>query len=615
MSPETQPLSMPSRLSHSQVVSYATCGEQYRLIRRRGLPDSYSWALAGGSAFHSWTEAYDRGIPVEPADYVDFLNMQVKEALHSDRNNLFSEKDIKPTGRASKEWPNKRDHAWWEHHGAIFAQQYIDWRKDPLNELMPEGSTFEIELKVEGELGGIQTLGFIDRLVLDSPLGEPCVVDLKGLPLDTKLVTPTGWTTMGDVQVGDEVYDKDGRRCRVAAKSNVKRIGTYRLNFNDGTSMVVDSEHIVWASRGRSAPTGVPVSEIVAQPRRAGGTPLWRVPIAQPLEGDHVYLAVPPYALGAWLGDGQESRCVVTKTGDDGLFEEIEKEGVALGRVQASARSKAVTRTLLGYREKLDGIGVLGNKHIPMQYLRASYDQRLALLRGLMDTDGSVNIRRGRSVFSGCNETLVRQVAELLRTLGVKAIVQECHGHGFGKDVTFWSIEFTATFNPFRRRAQADKWEEYCGKKSPALSQWMTVTSVEEGPDVDTQCIAVDSPSHTYLATERMVPTHNTGKEPATALQLATYAILASEQLGIEVTKGAFYLAEKGELSQIIDLSKFTHENVGGMYDSARRGIEAGVYLPNPNAFCSTCPVKQYCGLYGGKPPSGIPVTESAIIK
>ena len=607
-------LGMPKRLSHSQLTSYMSCSEQYRLVRRRGLPDSYSWALAGGSAFHSWTELYDRGIPLEPEAFVQFLDEQVKSALKDDRNTLFDESDIKPTGRASKDWPNKRDRAWWEHHGPIFAQKYIDWRASD-NELLPPESKpdedFLIEQSVEGTLGGIDVLGYIDRLVLDSPFGKPVIVDIKGLPLDTDLPTPDGWTTMGEIQVGDEVFDKDGRRARVTAKSRVKRIGTYRINFHDGSSMVVDREHIVWASRGYREPSAVPVQEIVRQPRRNSGSPLWRVPIAQPLDTPDADLEVKPYVLGAWLGDGQESRCVITK--DRTLFAEIEKEGVEMGVEQSDGRSKAIARTLLGYRERLASVGVLGNKHIPAPYLRASFGQRLALLQGLMDTDGTVNIHRGRAAFSGCNERLVRDVAELLRTLGVKAIVHHVSGHGFGKDVGVWVIEFSSPFNPFRRTPQAAKWEEYCSAKNLSLSQWRTISSIEEGPDVETQCIAVDSESHTYLATRDMIPTHNTGKEPGTSLQLATYAVLMSKKLGIPIQHGAFYLAEKGELSSIIDLSKYTGAHIESMYDDARRGIEAGVYIPNPNAFCSTCPVKMYCRLYGNTPPEGVPLNEGPI--
>lgn len=600
------------RFSHSQLTLYMDCGEKYRLERRHRMGGSASWALVGGKAFHTWTEVYDKGVPIDPAYFLTIMDGEVRETLASDRNSAIIEGDIRPTGRKSKDWPNKRDRSWWEHHGPIFCQQYIDWRASEDNELMPaqsvDGLEFHTEMKAEGTLGGLEVLGFVDRLITDSPFGKPVIMDLKGLPLDTKLVTPTGWTTMGEVEVGDEVFDKDGAITRVTAKSGVKRIGTYRINFHDGTSMVVDSEHIVWAARRYGEPRGVPVQEIVDSPRAPNGAPLWRVPIAGALDTPDTDLPIPPYVLGAWLGDGQESRCVVTKS--DELFEEIEAEGVALGKRQNDGRSAAVTRTLLGYREKLDGLGVLGNKHIPQAYLRGGYEQRLALLRGLMDTDGGVNIARRRAVFTGCNEGLVRQVAELIRTIGARAIVQEGAGMGFGKPVTFWRVEFTSPVNPFRRPSQAEKWERYCSGKNLTLSQWLTVKSVEIGPDVETQCIAVDSPSRTYLATERMIPTHNTGREPGTLLQLATYAVLMSEQLGVEIKHGAFYLAEKGELSRIHDLSRFTREYIESLYEQAARGIAAGVFLPNPNSFCNSCPVRQNCGLYGGALPLDVPLLE-----
>lgn len=610
--PHPVPLGMP-RLSHSQLTSYMVCGEAYRLERRHELGGSISWALVGGKAFHSWTEVYDRGIHVPPSYFVQLLNEGVAADLASSRNSATTEAEIKPTGRASKEWPNKRDRAWWEHHGPIFCQQYIDWLESPTNELMGEGSKFQVEMKVEGNLGGLDVLGFIDRLVVDSAFGKPVVVDLKGLPLDTPLPTPSGWTTMGEVQPGDVVYDADGAVASVTHKSNTKQIGTYRIVFSDGSDMVVDREHIIWAQRGsKGATRAVPVEEIIASPRRANGTPLWRVPINRYLDAPEADLPLDPYVLGAWLGDGSKDRTVITKTAE--LFTEIEKTGVPLGIEQVDKRSGAIARTLLGARQTLADLDVLGNKHIPMAYLRASRDQRLALLQGLMDTDGTVNIARRRVCFSGCTERLVRDVAELVRSLGMKALVHHVNGHGFGKDVDVWTIEFTPDCIPFRIPAKRDKFIDRCKMPSEGgLAQWRTIKRIEEGPDVETQCIAVDSPTHTYLATELMIPTHNTGKEPGTLLQLATYAVLASEMLGYPIKHGAFYLAEKGELSKIHDLSSFSREYIESLYEQARRGIGAGVFLPNPNAFCTTCPVRQFCGLYGGLPPLDVPLLEDPI--
>ncbi|WP_319825850.1 phage terminase large subunit family protein [Thalassovita sp.] len=69
----------------------------------------------------------------------------------------------------------------------------------------------------------------------------------KALALDTPLVTPTGWTTMGDVQVGDILFDETGAPCRVTAATDVMRNRRcYRVRFSDGSSIIADAEHL-WA--------------------------------------------------------------------------------------------------------------------------------------------------------------------------------------------------------------------------------------------------------------------------------------------------------------------------------------------------------------------------------
>src|SRR5699024_2902447 len=130
--------------------------------------------------------------------------------------------------------------------------------------------------------------------------------------LDTPIPTPTGWTTMGAVNVGDEVFGSDGKPCTVTAKSPVKNIGTYVVRFDDTSSVVCDSEHIWWTLTARerragTEPTPKSIDQIIATLTYGSQNQHW-VPMPDPLDLPDAELPIDPYLLGCWLGDGQHDR-------------------------------------------------------------------------------------------------------------------------------------------------------------------------------------------------------------------------------------------------------------------------------------------------------------------
>lgn len=352
--------------------------------------------------------------------------------------------------------------------------------------------------------------GTIDRLATIKGRNLPVVDDLKGLSLDTPIPTPTGWTTMGAVQTGDAVLGSDGRLCRVTAKSNVQWKDCYRITFDDGTSVVCDSDHR-WLTRtdlDEAVRTTDEIRQTLFSPNKRPQR--WhRIANTRPLDLPERDLPIDPYILGCWLGDGAVRGGTITKTRD--LFEVIESDGHILGVEQVdSRRPDVITRTVRGLRTALIANGIQYNKHVPDAYLRASYDQRLRLLQGLMDTDGTWNRPRSQAVFNSTDKRLAEGVHELALSLGWRATMFEHEASGFGKTVTAYSVPFTPfDANPFRLPRKAEL-VDVKGKDTRARRR--LIRSVEPTPSVPTQCIMVDSPDHTYLCGDQMVPTHNTGK-------------------------------------------------------------------------------------------------------
>ncbi|HTS98266.1 MAG TPA: DNA translocase FtsK 4TM domain-containing protein [Streptosporangiaceae bacterium] len=446
----------------------------------------------------------------------------------------------------------------------------------------------------------------------------------KALALDTPVPTPRGWTTMGEIQVGDEVFDERGRPCTVMAATPVMHDRPcYEVEFSDGTVIVADAEHL-WrtdtaARRGRRAkvlrgkpywpaPDVTYVSEraaqVLAEPDRPVTTaevlddvgrqfrnvvyvlvghlphegrnarPTYRrhgrtvgfwaptysrhlvyksladrvsspagsgrrrrfsdepvttaemasslrasgrlnhsVPVCEPLDYPERALPVAPYTLGAWLGDGHSGGARVSSA-DHEVLEAIRADGYLVTKHKArlqygiaergtgSARHQARNGIISRLRE----LGVLGSKHIPESYLRASVGQRRALLAGLLDTDGYCG-RGGLVVFSVTNERLARDTLDLVLGLGFKATLRTKPCQGRTEDT---SVAYSVTFRPhdpvFRLSRKLARQAEI-KPASPARQRY--VTDVRPVPSVPVRCIQVDSPSRLYLASRACIPTHN----------------------------------------------------------------------------------------------------------
>lgn len=158
----------------------------------------------------------------------------------------------------------------------------------------------------------------------------------KALALDTPLPTPDGWTTMGEVAVGDLLIDADGRPTRVVAATDVM-VGRpcYEVEFSDGTVLVADAEH-QWLTDTRASRRSSRVQAAIRTTEDIAAT--LRCPTADrrlnhsvvnaaPLQAPDRELLVPPYTLGAWLGDGTSAAAQIT-TADPEIVMRIEAEGI-----------------------------------------------------------------------------------------------------------------------------------------------------------------------------------------------------------------------------------------------------------------------------------------------
>jgi len=335
----------------------------------------------------------------------------------------------------------------------------------------------------------------------------------KACSLDTRVPTRHGWTTFGEVTVGDELFDEQGRLCKVTKKTEVMYDRPcFEVTFSDGTKLVADAEHqwlaSEWSERANAARSGGELHERVvttaemAASLKHGRMNNWAVRVAEALDLPKQVLPVDPYVLGVWLGDGNSADGAFTCF-DPEIVEEIRRRGYEV-REQHASQGRY---TIVGLKVQLRELGVLGNKHVPALYFRGSIDQRTDLLKGLMDTDGSIETC-GRAEFVGVSKALVESVRELAASLGHKPVWSEGTARVDGKDCgAKYRVRFTPDTPVFCLTRKLER-QRVAGKQG-LRNKRRYVTAVVPVESVPVRCIEVDSPSHLFLVGDCFVPTHN----------------------------------------------------------------------------------------------------------
>lgn len=374
----------------------------------------------------------------------------------------------------------------------------------------------------------------LDRQEIVMILAAPGVG--KAAWVGTPIATPSGWSTIGALRRGDRVFDEAGEPCTVTAVSPTWMQDTWRVVFDDGVELIVNGAHEwnVLDRQARSGREGTPDHRTRWSQTRtvstrdlvdAGltdryGARRWSVPCARPLQAPESALPIDPYVLGVWLADGTEADGSVTlndetKSAIPGLLE-------LRGEVLSRWKSAACTYTVRGLKVRLADLGVLGHKHIPSMYLRASEKQRLDLLRGIMDGDGFT--MNGNAVgIDLCDPILSRDVAELAESFGWKvrrsigpAVITE--PDGTRRTVgTRWRLNWRPDVDIFAARSHPVD-----DARQSSRHTHRTIVAVESVPTVPTVCIEVDSPRHLYLLGESLVPTHNSWLSRQVALTVAS---------------------------------------------------------------------------------------------
>ena len=353
------------------------------------------------------------------------------------------------------------------------------------------------------------------------------------MAIDTDVPTPEGWTTIGDITPGQRLFDEEGRICTVTDVSGETEELTHRLVFGDGSSIVAGMHH-PWMILTPADFSPANLNIYRPGPWNAGCWPMttlqlaffhneltgWQarphhyIPIAGVLDLPVWEPPVDPWLLGLWLGDGNSTNGYIVCCPDD---EPHYRERVrAIGenwRVLNPEGSVLICSLAWGpkprFLTRLREMNVVNNKHVPSQFLRASHEQRLALLQGLIDSDGHV-YASGRAEFTSKSMRLAEGVRELALSLGMKATVREAMASlGGRKNFDYYRVRFTPTMPVATLPRKVDIATAFIERRPREAALRIARRRIDEVQDAGmhtTRCISVDSQWGMMLVGRQMLP-------------------------------------------------------------------------------------------------------------
>jgi superfamily II DNA or RNA helicase len=373
----------------------------------------------------------------------------------------------------------------------------------------------------------------------------------KCQPLYAKVKTPDGWTTMGELKVGDQVMTPKGNCVQVQAVFDPGHKDVYELTFKDGRKVRSCEDHVWpifhhdWQNKFKL----LSLKEVIAlknKTRRCIGVPLATMdqdiqPRSLPLD---------PYLLGAMLGDGSFRHNIGFTSQDQFILDKVSSllhsdyvlkhcdkydwsvvfKDHATHMTYRSEYTKTQKRDTHGkiikdqqipsyhlYKSIIDKLGLMGTyshtKFIPEIYLNASYTQRIELIKGLMDTDGYVS-KRGDYSYTTVSPQLAADFVYLIRSVGgiayTKILKNRSYVNKSGDRIPAKDAYTVRLYHPTPELlVSLPRKIERLGNSKARTIPVLHITHIKKVSHEPVKCIMIDDPDHLYL-TDDFVMTHNT---------------------------------------------------------------------------------------------------------
>lgn len=409
--------------------------------------------------------------------------------------------------------------------------------------------------------------GELKKLIIQAPPQHG-----KELKDSTLIPTPNGFRRHGDLKPGDYVFGRDGKAVRVLAVSE-KVLSEYRVTFSDGSVFDCHGNH-EWVIYDRSYKKWRTLeTKYMATQKLYSGVEgkrgchyRFQVEPCVSVDFEPKNVTIDAYTLGAWLGDGlYESGLMHIGNDDTQIIDNIAR----VYSLHETKGSKSVRRFRIeGLSEILKGNGLLGNKHIPDDYIFNSADVRKQLIAGLIDTDGYVYPKNGRVTISNTNKRIIDNAALILRSLGQNVVVTAFEPQVSSSGIVGRQTVYQLCFNPTTDFPTVVPRKRIGRTITNRKRSIVSIEPLAESEREQGNCIQVEG--GVYLVGERFVPTHNSqcssrllpafmlGLNPDLKICIASYAATIARDFNRDIQR----LIDNAEYAQIFPETKLNSSNV-----------------------------------------------------
>lgn len=349
--------------------------------------------------------------------------------------------------------------------------------------------------------------------------------------------------TIGEVKVGEEIYGDDGKLTKVIGVYPQGIQPVYKITLADKREIFAGKNHNWWVyDVGKHKYSKRTTLELLKdykmyrkswKKRKNPYTWRYSIDLCKPVEYEEKELFIPPYLMGVWLGDGDSRRFAITTMDsevEDEIYSFAEKSYLTVKKYDNKKRkSKASHYSFTfgkNYKRRhnevcitnqiLKDLNLIKNKHIPSIYLYSSIEQRLELLKGILDSDGTSI--KGTVSFSNTNIGLIKDVEKLVRSLGMSCSLSSQKTFytykGEKKEGKLaYHLQIFSKIPLFKIKRKIEK------QGISKYSKRVPITNIEYVFNENTTCIEVDNESHLFL-TDGYTITHNTEFQCSTSLYM-----------------------------------------------------------------------------------------------
>lgn len=366
----------------------------------------------------------------------------------------------------------------------------------------------------------------------------------KAQPLHSKILTPNGWVTMGEIDKGDYVITPKGISTKVLDIFPQGEKKIYKITFSDGRTVESCDEHLwkVFYKGWKEKYRVLTLKEIMEKHHKKMEEGTLYIPLIESSSNIDIELPMNPYLLGCLIGDGGMTNNTLTFSNkDEEVLEFVDSElnnyGYhlnklkygnydynisSIGVIKTSGKKGQYTNLI---KETLNELNLYGKrseeKFIPEIYKKASKNQKIQLIQGLMDTDGTTDARQCSVSYSTSSKKLCDDFVELIHSIGGIVNVRErkpkyTYNGEVKEGLTNYNI-YIRYHNPkdlFSLSRKKNICEKYQYKDLK-----LGIENIEYVGEMEAKCIMVEDSDHLYI-TDNYIVTHNTFLACAEALKL-----------------------------------------------------------------------------------------------